>query len=1105
MFCSIGGSFRAKILYAVLLVFIGYVAKGQTITISEQNTSLKHVLRKLEEQTEYSFFYNSKLVDDKLLVSVDIDSDSIQTILDTVLEHTSFSYKIIKKNIVLFFDDEKNEQIKKNANSSRNNDLSVKKQQGKTTITGTIFNLEGLPLSRVSILIRGKPFGTQTNSEGRYAIEVEKGDILEYSFIGMLKAVRKISTFSSVIDLKMKLDYTEIDEVIVVAYGKQSKKFYTGSAVDINVSKVAKTPLASFQEAMQGNVAGLQISTQSGQPGAVPDIRIRGIGSMNAGSEPLYVVDGIPIVAGNISRIVTSSNTIAGINSKDVASITMLKDASATSIYGSRGANGVVLITTKKGKPGATHFDFSTQFGISQIILPSRNKPLNTNELSELLIESKVNNGDTQEEAEAYIYDRIDRNINTDWVDVISRTGEYSQYNVTASGGNHKTNFYASLGIFNQKGIIIGIDYKKLNAKISFSHQIKNKLKIDFGLAVNHQKLHTNDEGGNANNPIRAMYRTVPWESVYNTDGSYNTNILLTYNPVGLVNENIRETKLYGIRGNLRFKYNFTEDLSFETKGNFDFNLADEFQYDNPYFGAGRNDGGYGQAYDNKIINYNITNLLKYCWRVDSDNSLNFILGQEAQKIEANSVYAYASNYGASGLKTLENASVYEDASSSKTSSSLASYFLSINYSLKSKYIFNVTARRDGSSRFGSEVRYASFGSIGLAWNISSENFMQQIKFVNSLKIRTSYGINGNQEIENFASRGLYETGADYDGEPGYVYSQQSNPQLTWEKNRPFNIGIDFNLLKKISGTIEYYTRTTTDLLFRVPISSTNGLTSYLDNIGEMKNKGWEISVNSINIRTRCGFSWTTNFNFTSNINKITKLENDASIVSGRYIREVGNDFYTFYIPGYAGVDSKDGDALWFTDGTKSKTTNSYSEAKPFKQGSALPKFYSGLTNTLSYKNFSFSFMLYLSYGSKVYDYWGRYVNSDGRSKLNDRGNMTRYIYENRWQKPGDITDVPKMVWGNTQSGLSSQHSTRFLYDGSYLRLRDLTLAYSFPDHWIKKMKMGNLRLYLKTTNLLTWVKDKDIAIDPEVGINGQSNLRIPISKQFLVGLDFSF
>lgn len=268
-------------------------------------------------------------------------------------------------------------------------------------------------------------------------------------------------------------------------------------------------------------------------------------------------------------------------------------------------------------------------------------------------------------------------------------------------------------------------DYKKLNAKVNLSHKATDKLKIDIGLAANHQKLHTNNDAGDANNPVRAMFRVVPWESVYNADGSYNTNILLTYNPVGLVKENIRESKLYGIIGNLGLTYDFNDNLSFETKGNIDFNLADEFQYDNPYFGAGRNDGGRGRAYNNKIINYNITNLLKYKWQVNDSNRFNFMIGQEAQKIERSSVFAYASNYGAPGLTSLENASVYREASSSITASALASYFFNVNYALKERYFFNVTARRDGSSRFGQEVRYANFGSVGLAWTLVLKAFLK--------------------------------------------------------------------------------------------------------------------------------------------------------------------------------------------------------------------------------------------------------------------------------------------------------------------------------------------------------------------------------------------
>ncbi|APS40503.1 SusC/RagA family TonB-linked outer membrane protein [Salegentibacter sp. T436] len=1081
---------------------------GQNIELNYQDTELRAILYDLEEQTDYNFFYNNKLVNEKVKINISFSSENVQEVMSQILKSTNINFRIINNNIVLYKDDfsEASEYITDHpSDRSLTSQSILDPDDFQQVVEGKVLDDNGLPLPGVNVIIQNTNTGTQTDFDGVFSIEAEEGDVLEFSYVGMESLTYRITDLDSPIEVVMLQDADQLSEVLVVAYGKQSRASFTGAAVDVDVSKIDESPLASFQESLQGNVAGLQMSTESGQPGAAPNIRIRGIGSINASSDPLYVIDGIPVISGNISQIATSSNTIAGINPKDIENITVLKDASATSIYGSRGANGVILITTKQGKEGKTTFDVSAQRGVSQMLLPDRNKPLNTDQHLELLIESRVNAGDTPQEAEDYIYSNVDRTIDTDWVDVITRTGNYEQYNISANGGSDKTQFFASLGLYEQEGVIIGIGYNKLNARLNVNHQATDKLKIDFGVAANNQKLNTNSDAGSAHNPVRALARVVPWEPVYNEDGSYNTDILLTYNPVGLVEENIRETKIYGILGNLSLTYDFTENFSFQTKGNVDFNLADEFRFDNPVFGEGRNDGGRGRAYNNKIINYNITNLLKYNWRINDDNNLDFTLGQEAQKIERSSVYAYVSNYGAPGLTTLDNASVFLNATNSRTASSISSYFINASYAFGNKYYLNATGRRDGSSRFGSDVRYANFWSVGGAWNIAAEDFLENAEVVKELKLRSSYGVNGNQEIGDFASRGLYSTGADYNGQPGYVYSQQSNPGLTWEKNKPFNVGVDFNFNHRIKGTIEYYNRTTTDLLFRVPISATNGITNFLANIGEMKNSGWEFALNTVNIDNPDGFTWTSNFNFTSNENEITKLQDDEAIVDGYYKREVGEDFYTFFMPGFAGADPENGDALWYTDGSETNTTNQYSEAEPYKQGSALPDFYSGLTNTLTYKNLSFSFMLYLNYGNKVYDYWGRYTNSDGSARLNDRGNMTQNIYENRWQNPGDITDVPKVVWGNSQSGLSSQHSTRFLYDGTYLRLRDVTLSYNLPENFIERIRVNNLRLYLKGNNLLTWVKDDKIEMDPEVGITGQSDLRIPISRQLLVGLDLSF
>ncbi|MBT30407.1 MAG: SusC/RagA family TonB-linked outer membrane protein [Thalassobius sp.] len=1109
------------LLLFILLSFVGRGFANQGFASNKQTNedyvdqlTLQTVLTELQEEFKVTILYKNEIKDVLLKIqNQNWSSFELEEALNLIHQNNpKVTFNQIKKDFytVSLTETTKKEaiapEVEPEVLAPKVEKLRKKKEVLTRVISGTVTSSDGVPVPGAHIVVKNTDKNTITDFEGKFNVEVADGPVtLVISSIGYTKKEIEVSAAQSSIEITMDDEIQTLEEVIVVAYDEQSKASYTGSAVDVDLKGITSTPRASFQESLQGNVAGVQSVAASGQPGYVPDIRIRGIGSINASSDPLYVIDGIPVVSGNIASLATSTNTIAGLNPNDIESLTVLKDASATSIYGSRGANGVILITTKKGSSGKTKIDVNLQTGVSEIIWADRNKPLNTAELSELVVEGRINNGDTREEAEDYIYSRIDRNVDTDWFDVITRTGQYQQLNVSASGGSDKTNFYTSLGYYNQEGVIIGIDYEKLNAKVNVRHSISEKLTLNLGLTANTQTLHTNSEAGSAYNPIRSLMRVVPWESVYNEDGSYNTDILLTYNPVGLVNENIRESKLYGVLGNIGLRYDIIDNLSFETRANLDFNLADEFQYDNPYFGAGRNDGGRGYAYNNKIINWNVTNMLKYSLNIDDNNAVNFTLGQEAQKTQANSVYAYASNYGAPGLTTLANASVFNDASSTMTASSIASYFLSANYSYKSRYYLNLTGRRDGSSRFGSDVRYANFGSIGLGWNIHKEEFFNPNGVINELKVRASYGINGNQGIGDFESRGLYNTGADYNGQPGYVYAQQSNPVLTWEKNKPFNVGVDFLLFKRLSGTIEYYNRVTSDLLLEVPLSGTNGITSYLANIGEMKNQGWELTLSSLNIDSDGGFSWKTDLNLTTNSNEITALQDNESIVDGQYIREVGTDFYTFYMPGYAGVDPDNGEALWYTDETKTETTNSYSAADPYKQGSGLPKFYGGLTNTFSYKNFTFSFLIYANWGNKVYDYWGRYNNSDGSANLNDRGNMTRKTYENRWQEPGDITDVPKVVWGNTQSGTSSQHSTRFLYDGSYVRLRDVTLAYQLPFNVAKKAKLSSARVYVKGGNLLTYVKDKDIESDPEVGISGSTNYRIPPSKQFVIGLDLSF
>ncbi len=381
---------------------------------------------------------------------------------------------------------------------------------------------------------------------------------------------------------------------------------------------------------------------------------------------------------------------------------------------------------------------------------------------------------------------------------------------------------------------------------------------------------------------------------------------------------------------------------------------------------------------------------------------------------------------------------------------------------------------------------------------------MEEQRVFSDLRLRSSYGVNGNQDISNFLSRALYNSSS-YDNAPGLVFSNYGNNLLTWEKNKPFNIGLDFGVLNnRITATVEYYTRATSDLLLSRPISATNGLTSFTDNVGAIKNSGLEFDLNSVNIRaTDNSFGWTTEFNISTMKNKITALS--SPIISGGYNRFVGGDYYQLYMVGYAGVNPDNGESLWYTDGTKTATTNVYGSAAQFNQGSALPDFFGGLTNTFTYKGFSLSFQFNFNFGNKIYDNWGATGNSDGSGGFAPTTRMTRYTYENRWRKQGDVTDQPKIVYTGTQSGLSSQGSTRFLYDGDYIRLRDISLGYQLPQSWIKSLSLSSARIYFRANNLYTYIKDKRVNFDPEVGIDGLADKNIPVYKTALVGLDLKF
>lgn len=1088
-----------------LSAFLQVSAKSpaQDISLNLRAASLEAAFQAIERQTDYTFAYTDNQIKKAVPVNIRVVNQPTEKVLELLFKDQPLTYTIRNKIVVVSEKPDPAPPIKKEMQQ-------VQAAYRQPPVSGLVQSVDGTPLSGATVVVKSSKLSAITDAKGAFQINASPGDVLVVSFVGY--DTREITITEAGINgsLTIRLSQNEsvLKEVeIVVAYGKQKKASYTGSVSIVSAEDLEGKPRASFQESLQGTVPGLQSTSGTGQPGAAGNIRIRGTGSINANSSPLYVVDGVPVNDMVPTVLAFSSNPLAAINPNDIESVTVLKDASATSIYGSRAANGVIMITTKSGAAGKTKINLAAQEGFSEVALTSHNKPLNTREMTELLIEGVINstasglaNINTREDAYAFLINQgLKPDVDTDWFDVITQKGKFRQYTASASGGTEKNTYYASAGYYKQDAVTKGQGFERINARFRMKNTASKRLSFNMGFAPSYQKLSTIGNAGLGANPVRSLYRLVPWTTPYNPDGSYSS---IQYNPEIVRKENVYDTRIYSMLGDMGLELKLIDNLVAETKVAIDMSYTDDYRYWSPLWVDGMSVKGRGANYNTTMINWNITNLLRYNKRLGAFN-LDATLGQEAQKRTRKRVSTQADGFAREGLLSLSSASTPYVAWSDMAATSLASYFLNTSINYNSRFVLNLTGRIDGSSMFGSAVRYAKFGSIGFAWNMHREEFMEPLHFINELKLRSSYGINGNLYNEWYGVDGLYTTTAVYNGTPAYLLSQLENQRLTWEKNKPFDIGVDFSLFRnRISGSFDYYKRVTTDLLLNAGVSATNGVESQNRNIGAMENTGVELALTSKNMvaTTPDGFGWTTSFNISTGKNTITSLGGVRNMISGVYNREIGGDFYRFYMKGWAGVDPETGNGLWYRNGAKTSVTPNYDSATSFNQGIARPKFFGSLTNSFEFKRFTLSFMIYVHWGGQVYDSWGSYTSSDGASGVSDYGAIARVDYDNRWRQPGDIASSPKIVYGGSQTGLSSQVSSRFLYDASYIRLRDVTLSYHLPRNKL----LQNAMIYVRGNNLFTYVKDERLRLDPETYVGGVLNQNLPIARQLLVGLDIS-
>jgi len=1000
------------------------------------------------------------------------------------------------------------------------------------TVTGKVTDNHGTPVPNASVQVKGGNKGVSTDEMGNFSISIGPKAVLVISSINFTpQEVRDFS--SSPLIISLQPGRNDLAEVVVVAYGTQKKTNVTGAVSTIKGNILEDRPVASVDRALQGLAAGVQVSSSNGQPGAATDIRIRGVNSLNGTSQsPLWVIDGnVNSLQGDLTSNTTSSNALSTLNPDDIESISILKDASATALYGSQAANGVIIVTTKSGKAGRTKVNLSTEIGANSIAFNNdRNKPMNTAQYKTVLRQGLINGGYAADNASADAY-AIDPTgdvglwpgwdtTNTDWIKVVSRTGTQQQYNLSLSGGNDKTQYYASGGYFNQAGTTIESSFKRYNGSLSLTSKVNDHITVKAGINGS-SSFQLAPPGSSAySSPISAAFFLPPFFSPYNADGSLKYHDDLgefpegaNYNPLVTAAWNKYRNRQTNFRGYLTGEYQIIPNLRFRSNYSAEYLDVDEYSYWNPLYGDGNSYGGLGQAYDRKIFNWTWTNQLNYRLNLTGakDFYLDLLAATEAHQQTNNYLSASGQAFPATvSLIYLASAGTPIGASNNPTAMSLNSYFGSASLNYRDRYVVSGSYRRDGSSIFANGHRWGGYFSVGGTWNITEEDFMKMSASpISLLKLRASYGGTGNTTGFGFYDAlQTYAYNQGYNGAVGSIPNNVGNANLSWEKIYQTDIGLDFGLFKdRLSGTVDYYNKESRDLLINIALSPSAGFSwdpnhrGQLTNVGRMYNRGFELTLNGRPVATR-DFTWDVSFNISHNTNKITRLYNHAPIsYNTRFNLSEGHNIYEYYTRVWAGADPANGDPLWYADSARKTTTNN-SAAVPLQMTgkTAMPKYFGSFTNTFNYKGISLSAQLYYNFGNYVYSTWENYFSSEGQ-RLPFMGQLTTQL--RAWQKPGDHTDVPKIVYGGNLS--SNRPSTRYLYKGDYIRLRDIQLGYSLPKSILDKAKISNLMIYVRGTNLLTFATDKNIGIDPELGAQGIADLQIFMPKSVTAGIKVGF
>lgn len=931
-------------------------------------------------------------------------------------------------------------------------------------------------------------YGTFTDIDGSYILDVpESATALEFSYMGMATQLVAL-TSSTEYNVSLQPDALMIETVVVtVPYGKQKKESFTGSLSSIKSDDIASAQTATFERALQGQVPGIALTASSGQPGSSSEIQLRGAGSISAGSSPLIVIDGVPMFSGETTQNSEASSILNSLNPSDIESISVLKDAAATSLYGSRASNGVIMVTTKSGKSGKTVYNFSTTQGLG-IIATNGFELMDAGEYKSWLTEAMRNAGKTDAQIAEEL---LDDTASTNWFDEVYRKAWNQSYEFSAQGGTDNTTFFASGQYKNEKGIVSGTDLERFSVRMNLNHKASDNCSFGFKFNPSFTTQHITVEPGYTSSPVTTAYTSKPTISIMNGE-KYNF-VNKFYNPVGIINLNEDYNKTKRLLGNVFVEYKFPLNLEFKTIANVDYINVEEYQFLHPQTPEGQDKNGISEYFSTNVTTWTSSSTLKWNYK-KLRHALQIMAGFEVEANALDYSNMIASNFATENQWDIANASQMEQMNEYGIESSLLSGISSFQYNYAAKYYLSASFRVDGSSKFSPDNRWAPFWSVGGSWIVSDENFMQSISWIDLFKIRGSYGTSGNSEIDDYLYMNLYAFGQNYLDEPGSTLSTMGNDDLTWEKNHNADLGFDLKFFKRFNLGLDVYNRKTFDLLLAVPVSMTTGYENQMQNVGSMVNRGVELSL-SATVVNRDKFNWTTTFTFAHNHNEITDLYGNDTIVVSTKIRTVGESLQTFYLAEWAGVNSADGSPMWYDE--NGNPTKDYNKARKVIAGSADPKFTAGWNNNLTYGNWALNFMFYCSYGNLIFNQLNNELIADGATtELNQSVEALDY-----WKEPGDNAKNPKVVQNNGSN--SNRFSTRYLEDGSYVRLKNVQLSYTIPSQVCEKIKLSRCMIYAQVQNPFVWTKFS--GLDPETRSNGIYYYDYPKQRTFLMGVNLGF